>query len=81
MNIIGRQIQLDDKRSVFVGRSDDDDGLTYVKFTNSDGEETRLKISQEAREALLNLLASDGIFVRDGESRWLAVYGESENRP
>ena len=75
MNITGRQIALDDKRSVFVGRSEDDD-LTYIKFENHEGEATRIKISQEARAALLKLLVSDGVLVQHTEGQWIAVFGD-----
>lgn len=44
-----------DGRKVSVGRSDDGDG-TFLRFTNSEGEHTKVRISTEATEALLTLL-------------------------
>lgn len=72
-NISGHQIKLDEVRSVFVGRSDDADGFTYIKLVNPDGEETRLKISDEAREALAALLANESHFSRDGNGKWVSA--------
>ena len=77
MKLTGRQIQLDEKRSVFVGRADEDDGCTYIKFVNHEGDETRIKITQDARAALLKLLVNDGVFVRQSEGNWIVVSGEA----
>lgn len=77
MNITGRQIQLDDKRSVFVGQADENDGLTYIKFVNHEGDETRIKISNDARNALMTLLSVDAVFERVmADGKWMAVYGD-----
>jgi hypothetical protein len=79
MNITGRQIQLDDKRSVFVGQSDENDGLTYIKFINHEGDETRIKISKDARNALVTLLSVDAVFERvTTGGKWMAVYGDAD---
>lgn len=78
MNITGRQIQLDDKRSVFVGQTDENDGLTYIKFVNHEGDETRIKISKDARNALMTLLSVDAVFERvTTDGKWIAVYEEN----
>ena len=73
VNITGHQVHLDEKRSVFVGRNEAGDGLTYIKFVNAEGEETRLKISQDARDALLKLLSNDGLFTHGGDGVWRSV--------
>ncbi len=44
-----------DGRKVSVGHSDDSDG-TFLRFTNSEGEHMKVRISAEATEALLTLL-------------------------
>lgn len=73
-NIRGHKVDLDAVRSVFVGRSDEtDDTCTYIKLVNANGEETRLRISEEARSALLALLANESHFVRDGAGQWRSV--------
>lgn len=72
-NISGHKVDLDEKRSVFVGRNVEPDGLTYIKMVNEEGHETRLKISQEAREALVALLSNDKVFAQDGGGSWVAV--------
>lgn len=70
MNISGQQIKLGDVRSVFVGRSAEDDGLTYIKFVNEEGEETRISITDEARSALVALLSNEAHFARDNAGQW-----------
>lgn len=71
-DITGRQVELSNGRSVFVGRSDSDD-QTYIRFINSQAEETRFKISPEARNALVTLLSVDAVFDRVGEKWYKAV--------
>ena len=72
-NVIGHQIKLDEVRSVFVGRSEDSDGLTYIRLVNANGEATRLKISDQARSALAALLANDSLFSMDDNGKWIAA--------
>jgi hypothetical protein len=56
MNVTGTTIELDDVRLVFVGRNPDQPGVTYIGFRNEHGEDTKIKISREARAALIDLL-------------------------
>jgi len=53
--VSGMAIELPDDRTVFVGRRDDDPG-SYVFFRNG-ADELRFKLSAEAVDALLDLLA------------------------
>jgi hypothetical protein len=75
MNVIGRQTKLDDTRSVFVGKSADNDGLTYIKLVNEEGVETKLKITAEARRALVSLLASEDITLGRVAGEWVHIAG------
>lgn len=54
VNPLGSTVKLDEVRLVFLGRVE---GSTtwYVAFRNSDGEDTKLKLSPEALEALNHL--------------------------
>lgn len=70
-DIRGHKVDLDDARSVFVGRSvDASDSSTYIKLINAEGEETRLRISEEARAALVALLLNERHFTRDDAGQW-----------
>jgi hypothetical protein len=50
----GYQIDLSEGRHVFVASQDD---CFYIRFRNADGDETRMKLSKEAGDALRYLLA------------------------
>lgn len=54
--VTGHLIDLDDTRLVFVGASPDHPGVFFVGFRNSQGEDTKLKLSQEAVKALVKLV-------------------------
>lgn len=56
VTIDGRQIDLADGRHVFVGKHND---ALYVQFRNAEGQETRLKLSIEAGDALRYLLGEE----------------------
>lgn len=53
---IGKQMMLDETRSVWVGRVGKKTG---IRFVNAEGDQTCFQISQEARDALLHLLLED----------------------
>lgn len=73
IDITGRQVKLSNGRSVFVGRAETDD-QTYIRFVNSQAEETCFKISPEARNALVTLLSVDAVFDRVGK-KWVRSGG------
>jgi hypothetical protein len=51
--LTGYQIDLSDGRHVFVALDDD---CFFIRFRNAEGEETRMKLSKEAGDALQYLL-------------------------
>lgn len=53
--IDGHQIELSEGRSVFYAEHE---GVHYFKFKNSEGTETKFKLSGDATEALINLLTA-----------------------
>jgi hypothetical protein len=56
ITISGRERTLSDgKRKVMVGYSDDLDGV-LIRFSNEIGEQTKLRLSEEAADALTSLL-------------------------
>ena len=52
-NISGYQIDLSEGRHVFYAQHD---GLNYFRFRNREGFETKFKLSDEANDALIDLL-------------------------
>ncbi len=64
-NIVGQIIALDKERHVFVGFSEDDPGNTFLEFRNDPIRPHRLKLSEEALDALAALASAvaDGSLV------------------
>ena len=59
----------DDGREVFVGHRGDDETY-FVRFKNRDGEDTRIKLSPEAFDALFKMKQACD---RGGEPYWQLV--------
>jgi len=74
MTIIGHRIKLTNDRFVFVGSSDATD-LTYIAFRNAQGEETRLSLSPEAKDALVSLLVNHTDPMSVDLDQWVRVTG------
>jgi hypothetical protein len=68
-SIAGFAIQLEGNRSVWVGTKDDD----YFFLFKKEGQETRMRLSHEAAEALHQLLS--GHFLTDA-SKWTLLLSE-----
>jgi hypothetical protein len=68
--VSGKHIDLDERRYVFVGLCDEEPNTIFIGFRNAEGEETRLSISAEARDALVALLHR---VRRDADSKWELV--------
>lgn len=60
----------DDGREVFVGHRDPGDETYFIRFKNKDDEDTFLKLSPEAFDALVKMKATCD---RGGQSYWVAV--------
>jgi hypothetical protein len=77
--ITGRRIDLGEGRVVFVGRCDSDPGTVFVGFRNVAGDDTKIKLSSEAFDALRTLVLDpaagiDGPFPQaQPVAHWLAV--------
>lgn len=71
VRVVGKTIDLAGGRHVFVGTSDRPDTF-YLGFRNLEGEETRLVISREAKDALTALLVD----VDTPAQRWVQVIEE-----
>lgn len=59
--VTGSQIDLSDGRHVFYARRDKEH---FLRFKNAEGVETKFKLSEEAKEALLQLLVEPEIVMR-----------------
>lgn len=68
VRVVGKTIDLSGGRRVFVGTSDQPDNY-FLGFRNTEGEETRLVISREAKDALTALLMD----VDTPAERWVQV--------
>jgi hypothetical protein len=65
----GHIVKLSEGRSVFVGYSDNPESDdVFVSFTNEEGRETNIRLSEEAADALSSLLESRGT---DAVARWV----------
>ncbi len=56
--IVGQIIALDKNRHVFVGFSGDDPGNVFIEFRNDPIRPHRLKLSDEALQALIDIATS-----------------------
>jgi hypothetical protein len=87
--IIGRKIDLPDRRQVFLGSDDNERGIHFIAFRNDAGVVTRLKISSEALTALIRLATNEDAGLpfceppRDvsDKEHWVFVYKAEDNRP
>jgi hypothetical protein len=68
LKVSGRTIDLPNGRHVFVGTSEVPDTF-YIEFKSESGEETRVIISREAKDALTALLVSSDT----PTERWIEV--------
>ncbi len=56
--VLGDLHHLEGGRLVFLGTRSNEPGTWYVGFRNSEGDETKFKLSEEAMQALIELVAS-----------------------
>ena len=68
--IKGRIHTLEDGREVFVGHKVPGDETYFIRFKNKDGDDTRLKLSPEAFDALFKMKEACD---RGGEPYWQLI--------
>ena len=56
MKVLGRRIDLSDGRFVFFGTSEEQPDHFFLGFQNADEEQSKLRLSREAKDALVLLL-------------------------
>jgi hypothetical protein len=54
--VLGRRIELSEGRVVFVGSRKGNPNERFIGFKNSEGDDTKLRLSKEAADALVLLL-------------------------
>lgn len=70
--ISGRQIDLSDGRHVFYAEHDK---VHYFRFMSREAHETKLKLSDDANDALIQLLTA-----KNRPARWIVNLGDGNER-
>lgn len=81
LNVRGRRLDLSEGRLVYVGKSEERPGFVFVGFRNSAGEDTKLILSDEAAEALKNMLTSASYGYVCGDFPHKAVWAVCKPNP